>query len=176
MQIEVRPGLLYFLKGKEEVRTRELVASLRSVGYRLLVISSRSSGAVKDEFDTPTDCIITLTEAVGECCVEPENLMVLTDTITKFIERGGPSAFLIEDLGLLKQKNEFPRVLRTIGLVYESVALNRGIGIMVIDPHSWDGKELAFLGKEGVMVEEKDRLDLKLILSRTSRNPSSQNV
>ncbi|MGD0818195.1 MAG: DUF835 domain-containing protein [Methanomassiliicoccales archaeon] len=166
MQIDVKPGLLYFLKGKEDVRVRELVATLRSAGYRLLVVTSRASVAVSNDLETPPDCILTLTESEGQYCVDPQNLMVLTDTITKFIERDGPSAFLIEDLGLLKQKNEFPRVLRLVGFLYESLAMSRGIGIIVIDPQSWDDREMAHLGKEGCIMEEKDRLDVRSLQPR----------
>jgi hypothetical protein len=176
MLIEVRPGLLYFIKGKEDDRVQELVAGLRSAGYRLLVLSSRLSGEVRDTIDVPMDCVMTLTQSVGQKCLDPENLKVITDTITKFINQDGRSAFLIEDLGLLKQKNEFSELLHMIGYLYESVALNRGVGIVVIDPQTWNKKELAFLGKEGLMVEEKDRLDTKLLLSGTPRNHLSQNV
>ena len=103
--------------------------------------------------------------------------MVLTDSITKFMERGGPSAFLIEDLGTLTQKNEFSRVLHMIGYVYESLALNRAIGIIVIDPDTLETKEMAFLGKEGHMVEEKDRLDLRPSQPRDPKdNRPVQNV
>jgi hypothetical protein len=166
MQIEVRPGLLYFFKGKEDGRVHELVNTLKLAGYRLLVVSSRPSGAVMDDLEIRADCILTMTESAGQYCVDPENLMVLTDTIIKFIESEGPSAFLFEDLGLLKQKNEFAKVLRMIGYIYESLAMNHGIGIMVIDPRSLDQKEMAFAGKEGFIVEEKDRLDTKSLQPR----------
>ena len=158
MQIEIRPGTLYFLKGNEEARPRELTAGLIAAGYRLLVVSPRPLGAIRDDFEVGNDCILTLTDSVGQNCLGPENLAVLTDTITKFIEGKGPSAFLIEDLGLLKQKSEFPKVLRLVGFLYEALALNRGIGIILIDPQSWEGTELAFLGKEGSMVDEKEPL------------------
>lgn len=161
MQIDIRPGLLYFVKGKGDDQVHELVASLRSAGYRIMVVSSRQSQVVMGDLKVPIECALTLTETVGQYCVDPQNLMVLTDTIIKFVDRGGPSAFLIEDLGLLKQKNEFPKVLRMVGYLYESLAMNRGIGIVTIDPQSWDEKELAYFGKEGCIVEEKDRLGLK---------------
>jgi hypothetical protein len=176
MQIEIRPGALYFLKGKEEARSRELTAGLMAAGYRVLVVSSRPLGAVRDAFEVSSDCVLTLTESVGENCLEPENLSVLADTITKFIESGGRSAFLIEDLSILKQKNEFPKVLRLVGFLYESLAMNRGIGAIAIDPQSWERTELAFLGKEGSMVDEKDRLDLKTLQAKTGKTAPSQNV
>ncbi len=161
MQIEIRPGLLVFVKGKGEDRVRELMTSLRSAGYRIMAVSSRQSQVVMDDLKAPIGCVLTLTETVGQYCLDPQNLMVLTDTITKFIERGGPSAFLIEDLGLLKQKNDFPKVLRMVGHLKESLAINRGIGIATIDPQSWEENELAHFGKEGCIVEEKDRLGMK---------------
>jgi len=176
MQIEVRPGKLYFLKGKEGGRAIELVAGLRTARYRVLVVSSRATGAVKDDMDVPINSILTLTESVGANSMDPQNLMVLTDTMTKFIEHGGPSVLLIENLGLLKQKNEFPKVLQMIGYIYESVAMNRAIGLVVIDPQAWDDKELAFLGKEGSMVEEKDRLELRSLQSRNLQNHPTQNL
>jgi hypothetical protein len=176
MQIEIRPGLLYFFKGKEDVRVQELVAGLRSAGYRLLVITLPAPEAAKDDLGGPDDCILTLTESVGQNCVDPQNLMVLTDTVTKFIEKEGLAAFLIEDLVLLKQKNEFSRVLRMVGFVYESLALNRGIGIIIIDPRSLDQKEMALLGKEGCMVEDKYRLDIRALQSGTPKMPPSQNL
>jgi hypothetical protein len=176
MLIEVRPGLLYFVKGKEDGQVQELVTGLRSAGYNLLVVSSRLSGEIKDTKDVPVDCVMTLTESAGQNCLDPENLKVITDTITKFINQNDRSAFLIEDLGILKQKNEFSEVLHMIGYLYETVALNRGVGIVVIDTRSWNGKELAFLGKEGLMVGERDRVDTKLLHSGTPRNQPSQNV
>ncbi len=163
MQIDIRPGLLYFVNGKGDDQVRELMASLRSAGYRIMVISSRQSQVVMSELKAPVECVLTLTETVGQYCVDPENLMVLTDTIIKFVDRRGPSAFLIEDLGLLKQKNDFPKVLRMMGYLYESLAMNRGIGIVTIDPLSWEEKELAHFGKEGCIVEEKDRLGMKFL-------------
>ena len=177
MPIEIRAGLLYFFKGGEDGRIPELAANLKSAGYRLLIISSRSPEKVRKELDVPTECVLTLTESVGQSCVDPQNLMVLTDSITKFMERGGPSAFLIEDLGTLTQKNEFSRVLHMIGYVYESLALNRAIGIVVIDPTTLDKKEIAFLGKEGHMIEEKDHLDMRSLQTRDPKdNRPAQNV
>jgi hypothetical protein len=176
LQIEIRPGTLYFLKGNEEARPRELTAGLIAAGYRLLVVSPRPLGAIRDDFEVGNDCILTLTDSVGQNCLGPENLAVLTDTITKFIEGKGPSAFLIEDLGLLKQKSEFPKVLRLVGFLYEALALNRGIGIILIDPQSWEGTELAFLGKEGSMVDEKDHLETKTLQSKIGKNTPAQNV
>ena len=177
MPIDIRPGRLYFFKENEEGRVRDLVANLRSARYRLLIISSRSSEKVQEELEVPIESVLTLTESVGQKCIDPQNLMVLTDTITKFTEKGGPSAFLLEGLGALTQQNEFQRVLQMIGYVCESLALNRAIGIVVIDPQNLDKKAMAFLGKEGQMIEEKDRLDTR---SLTPHNPSenrpSQNV
>ena len=176
MQIEVKPGVLYFLKGEEDGRVHEIVARLRSAGYRLLVVSSREPGKVGDDLEIPAHCTLTLTESVGQYSVDPQNLMILTDTITKFIEHGDQPALLIEDLELLKQKNEFLKVLRFVGFVYDSLVKNRGIGFIMIDPQSWDVREMAYLGKEGSMVEEKDRLNLRSLDPHTSRIPPSQNV
>ena len=176
MQIEVRPGALYFLKGKEDGRVKDLVAGLRSAGYRWMVVSARSLELVQNDLEGPVDCILTLTESVGQDSVDPQNLMVLSDTITKFIENGGRPALLIEDLELLKEKNEFPRILRLVGFIYESLAINRGIGFIMMDPRSWDSRETAHLSKEGSMVEEKDRLELRPLHPRTSGIHPSQNV
>jgi hypothetical protein len=177
MPIEIRPGLLYFFKGKEDGRVHELAASLKSAGYRLLIISSRSPEKVREELETPAECILTLTESVGQYYVDPQNLMVLTDAVSKFTERGGPSAFLIEDLEVLIQKNEFSPVLHMIGFVCESLALNRAIGVIVIDPETLNKKEMAFLGKEGHMIEEKDRLDMRPFQSHDPKeNRPAQNV
>jgi hypothetical protein len=176
MQIEVKPGALYFLKGKEDGRVRELVTGLGTAGYRWLVVSSRSPELVHNDLGGPVDTVLTMSESVGQYSVDPQNLMVLTDTITKFIENGGRSALLIEDLGLLKEKNEFPRVLRLMGFIYESLAINRGIGFIMMDLQSWDAKEIAHLSKEGSIVEEKDRLELSSLHQRTSGIHPSQNV
>jgi hypothetical protein len=177
VQIDVRPGRLYLFKGKEDGRVRELAGVLRSAGYRLLVVSSRTPTAVRDDLDVPSDSILTLTESVGPNCVDPQNLMVLTDSLMKHIERGGPTAFLIEDLATLTVKNEFQRVLRMIGYVCESLALNRGVGIVVVDPLTLEPKDMAFLAKEGCVVEEKNRLDMRSLLPRTvSENHPAQNV
>jgi hypothetical protein len=177
MHIEVRPGFLYFFKGKEDERVRELVTVLRSTGYRLLVVSSRTSAAVKDDLGTPIDSVLTLTESMGQDCIDPENLLVLTDSVIKFIERGGPSVFLMQDLGPMKEKNEFPKLLNMIGYIYETLATNRSIGIVVFDPKTLDQKEMAYLGKEGLIVEEKDRLDMRSLQPRNHlERPPSQNL
>jgi hypothetical protein len=177
MQVEVRPGVLYLFKGKEDGRVRELAANLRSAGYRLLVISAHAPGPVDAGMDVLPDCTLTITETVGESCVDPQNLMVLTDSIVKFIERKGPAAFLIEDLGALTRANEFPKVLRMIGLVYESLAMNRAIGIVVVDPLTLNNRDLSLLAKEGCPVEEKDRLDMRSLLPpEHAKNRPSQNV
>jgi hypothetical protein len=176
MQIEFKPGVIYFLKGKDDARIRELVAGLRSAGYSFLVVSSRDPGLVMSDLESSADCILTLTESVGQYNVDPQNLMVLTDTVIKFIEQEGPSALLIEDLGLLKQKNEFPKVLRFVGFIYESLAVNRGMGFVMIDARSWEEREMAHLGKEGIIVEEKDRLDIRSLRPHAPKTPPSQNV
>jgi hypothetical protein len=176
MQIGVKPGVLYFLKGKEDGRVRELIVGLRSNGYQMLVVSHKDPLMVKNELDVPSECILTLTETIGQYSVDPQNLIVLTDTIIKFLENGRPSSVLIEDLLLLKQKNEFSKVLRFVGFVYESLAMNRGIGFALIDPQFWDTKEMAYLGKEGYLVGEKDRLDVKGLHPNAPKAPLSQNV
>ena len=177
MQIEVKPGVIYLFKSKEDGRVRELTSHLRSAGYRLMVVSARTSSAVKDELDIPTDCILTLTESNGQYCVDPQNLMVLTDSIVKHIERKGQSALLIDDLGPLTHKNEFSKILRFVGFVYEYLAMNRGIGIMVVDPTTVNEKDMALLSKEGYLVEERDRLGTEsLVRPDHLENRPSQNV
>ncbi len=91
MQKEIKPGTLYFLKGKEEGRGRELIAGLRSAGYRLLIVSPRDPETVMHDLEVSPECVLTLSETVGPYSVDPQNLMVLTDTITKFFELGGKS-------------------------------------------------------------------------------------
>jgi len=46
----------------------------------------------------------------------------------------------------------------------------------MIDPQSWDAREMAYLGKEGSIVEEKDRLNPRSLDPHTPRIPPSQNV
>lgn len=176
MQKEIKPGTLYFLKGKEEGRGRELIAGLRQAGYRLLIVSPRDPETVMHDLEVSPECVLTLSETVGPYSVDPQNLMVLTDTITKFFELGGKSVLLMEDLRLLKQKNEFPRVLRLVGFIYESVALHRGISFIMIDPQGWDEKEMAHLGKEGSIVEEKERIDIGSLRPSAAKTSAVQNV
>jgi hypothetical protein len=176
MQIQGKPGAIYFLKGKEDGQVHELVAGIRSLEYRLLVVSPRDRAIVKNEFDGAAECILTLTESAGQDSIDPQNLMVLTDSIIKFVELEGPSGLLIEDLWLLKQNNEFPKVLRLVGFIYESLAINRGIGLIMIGNHDWNEREMAYLGKEGVFVEEKDRLDIGYLNPHSPKTRPVQNV
>jgi hypothetical protein len=57
-------------------------------------------------------------------------------------------------------QTDFGKVLRFVNYLYESVAVTQGTLVTAIDPRAFSTKELAFLEKNSVTVEEHDSVSV----------------
>ena len=74
--------------------------------------------------------------------------------MVEFLQKGDNSILLLDGLDYLISENQLDKVLKMIYGVHDAVVLSGAKFIVPIDPRAMDAKDLAFIEKEFVVIEE----------------------
>jgi hypothetical protein len=77
-----------------------------------------------------------------------------------FYEEGEDRVVLLEGLEYMMMQNDFNKVLRLVNYLYESVAITRNVLLVSLDPRAFSGKELAFLEKSAIVIDEREKITI----------------
>jgi len=154
-QIELKPGSLYIFQDKRADRALGLYNQLRSNGREVLVVSRLHPDRLRDDFQIPSSCVFWLSNSAGPRNINPQNIGILTDTLIRLYEKG-EAVVILEGVEYLMLQNDFSKVLKLMSYLYESVAVNRGLLIITLDPEAFNLKEFALLSKDAELVGETE--------------------
>jgi hypothetical protein len=94
---------------------------------------------------TPT---IWLSSQLGENCINPTDIGILVDRIVTFIENNEQSVVLLDGLEYLTVSNDFPKVVKAVSRINESVMQYDSIVIVPLEPRAFEINELALLERD----------------------------
>lgn len=97
--------------------------------------------------------IYWLTTIEGKDNINPTNLGIISELISRFVYEYMDTVTILDGLELLFTHNDFPAVLRMVNHVTEQVMQNNGKLIITIDERTLDQKELALLEKNVEVLE-----------------------
>ncbi len=160
MTIEIRPGNLYLFKTRESERMLGFFPHFENSQIPVLCVTRFHPDRLREDFGVPQEKALWLSNTVGARNVNPQNVGILTDHLIRFYESAAGSVVLFDGLEYLLAQNDFNKVLRFVNYLYEAVAVNKGILILTIDPRAFSTKELAFLERNAVPVEEDEEVVL----------------
>ncbi len=152
-QIELKPGSLYILQDKRADRALGLYNLLKSDGREILVVSRLHPDRLRDDFQIPGSSVFWLSNSAGPRNINPQNIGILTDTLIRMYEKGD-AVVILDGIEYLMLQNDFSKVLKLMSYLYETVAVNRGMLIISLDPEAFNLKEFALLSKDAELVGE----------------------
>ncbi|MEW6069064.1 MAG: DUF835 domain-containing protein [Candidatus Thermoplasmatota archaeon] len=97
-------------------------------------------------------------------CLSPTDLGVLVSTAEKFIKHTKNGVVLIEGLEYLILNNDFPKILRVVEDINESIMESNCRLILPIDPDTLDPRELALLERSLIVIEREKEVGKELTL------------
>ncbi len=154
-QIELKTGSLYIFQDKKADRALRLFNLLKSKDKEVLVVTRLHPDRLKEDFQIPPSNVFWLSSSAGPRNINPQNIGILTDTLIRAYEKG-EAAVILEGVEYLMLQNDFSKVLRLMSYLYESVAVNRGMLIITLDPEAFNTKEFALLSKDAELVGETE--------------------
>ena len=154
-QIELKPGSLYVFQDKRADRALGLYDLLRAKDMEVLVVTRLHPDRLNEDFHIPSSNVFWLSNSAGQRNINPQNIGILTDTLIRTYEKG-EAAVILEGIEYLMLQNDFSKVLKLMSYLYESVAVNRGILVITLDPEAFNIKEFALLTKDAELVGDSE--------------------
>ena len=93
---------------------------------------------------------IWITDILGKDRIRPHNLTVLTDIITKFIEKEEKRVVVMDCIEYLLLYNDLINVLRNLELINSYIMEYKSLLILIIDEDSYSKREISLLRRYAV--------------------------
>ncbi|MGD0057245.1 MAG: DUF835 domain-containing protein [Methanomassiliicoccales archaeon] len=160
MSVELRPGYMYIFKARKPDRIFRFHKDFVKAGSTVLCVTRLHPDQLKEDFGISKEEVLWLSNSVGVRNVNPQNVGILTDSLIRFFENSPKAVIILDGLEYLVMQNDFDKVLRFVNYIYEAVSMNRGTLVTTIDPRAFSTRELAFLEKNSVTMEEQDDISI----------------
>ena len=119
-----------------------------------LCVTRQHPSVVRKDWGLEKTPIIWLTNQLGKVYINPTNIGILGETITRFVEKSGDSVVIIDGIEFLIINNDFEKVLRMLHNITDAAMENRARLIISIDPRTLQVRELALLERNMEIIEE----------------------
>jgi len=159
MEVTIRPGNYYLIHERRPHRVFELYKDFKHGDRPVICVSRIHPDQLREEFGIEREDTLWLSNTPGPRNVNPLNVGILTDRLIRFFEEND-GVVLMEGLEYIAIQNDFEKVLRLINYLYEAVAINKTILLVSIDERAFNPRELAFMERSAVVVEEGDSMRL----------------
>lgn len=159
-RVELQAGNLYIIMGKRPDRAFDLFKSIKGGGREAMVFARMHPERLEKDFGIPREAVTWLSNSNGPGIVNPQSVGILTDNMVRLYEKDTGPTIIFEGVEYLMTQNDFGKLLKMINFLYETVAVHQGTMVITLDPQAFSEKELAYLTREAVVVEEGDELVL----------------
>ena len=156
MTTELKPGRLYIAKEKKAMMTFDLFKQCELCSWPSLLITRDHPDHLMEVHGIGGDNVLWLSTTTGKGNLDPTELNRLSETMVRHLRMNEGALIMLDGLEYLTSMNEFRRVQSIVDRMYEEAALNKGIFLTTVDPTAFDSKELAFLERNAVCLEEGD--------------------
>ncbi len=158
--VVLEPGNICIIMSKRAERAFRLYKDLRERGREVEVFARMHPERLEKEFGIPSSNITWLSNVNGPRVIGPQSMGILTDSILRLFERNPQPVVILEGLEYLMAQNDFGKVLKMYDYLYEVVALRQGLLILPLDPQAFSEKELAYLTREALVINEGDEVSI----------------
>ncbi len=138
---------------KTDAAYRMFLGEMES-GSRGLIITNLHPGQVKERYGPIKAQILWLSSQPGSDRLDPTALTIIQHTMVDFLQKGDKSVILLDGLDHLISENQLEKVLKLIYAVHDAVVVSGAKLIVPVDPLTINTKDLAFIEKEFVVIEE----------------------
>ena len=158
--VVLEPGNICIFMGKRADRAFQLYRHLKEAGREVEVFSRMHPDRLEKDFGIPRSCVTWLSNASGARAISAQSMGRLTDTMVRMYDKDPSPVVILEGLEYLMSQNDFGKVLRMLDFIYEMVAMHLGTFLLPIDPQAFSEKELAYLTREALVVEDDDDVSM----------------
>lgn len=123
-------------------------------GGRGMLITNLHPDQVRERYGQIRTPIIWLSGQPGQDRLDPASLTIIQHTMVDFLQKGDNSILLLDGLDYLISENQLDKVLKMIYAVHDAVVVSGAKFIVPIDPRTFEAKDLAFIEKEFVVIDE----------------------
>ncbi|MDH3365644.1 MAG: DUF835 domain-containing protein [Thermoplasmata archaeon] len=124
-----------------------------------LVVTRVYPERIRETYHLQVTPIIWLTESTGDQRIPPTSVTLLTDTMIRFMESNPNSIVLMDGMEYLLTFNDFNRVLKSLDALNETVWITKSRLLISLNPKALDGKQLAMVERDRIVVRGKDELE-----------------
>ena len=150
---ELEEGRAYLVKERKPGKAWAKFADALDRGFEGLYITRQHPNHVEKRHGPKTLRVVWLSTTLGRDYVDPHNLGALTTLINGFTESDRRAIVLLDGLEYLMINNDFPRIMKFVETLREIVMQRRCILILSVDERAFDGRELAYLERNSVLIE-----------------------
>ncbi|MBI0584221.1 MAG: DUF835 domain-containing protein [Methanomassiliicoccus sp.] len=144
------------VKSKRADEAYRLFASEVQAGNRGLLITRVHPDQVRERYGKIEAQVMWLSGQPGQDRLDPASLTIIQNTMVDFLQKGPRSVILLDGIDHLISENQLDKVLRLVYAVHDAVVVSSSRFIVPIDPQTLEPKDLAFIEKEFVVLEEAE--------------------
>lgn len=158
-EYELKKGYAYLIKEAKPKKSFEIFMDQVTHDIQGLCVTRQHPSVIRTEWGLEKTPIIWLTNQLGKVYINPTNIGILGETITRFIEKSGDSVVIIDGVEFLIINNDFEKVLRMLHNITDAAMENRSRLIISIDPRTLHVREMALLERNMEIIDELARVD-----------------
>jgi hypothetical protein len=141
------PMTTYLVMGKRLQYAYDMLLTEIETGRKGIIVTRKDPESLRKDYNMRGTPIILLSTSPGNNVIPPANLGILTDTITRVMEREPEAVVLIDGIESLVTYNDFQKVLKMIGHLKDEAIVNRASLIVVVDDGKLSDKEKISMAK-----------------------------
>jgi hypothetical protein len=158
--VVLEPGNICIVMGKRADRAFQLYRAFKEGGREVAVFARMHPERLEREFGIPPSSVTWLSNVNGPRVIAPQSMGMLTDSIVRLYEKDSGPVVILEGIEYLMAQNDFGKVLKMFDFIYEMVAMRQGLLILPLDPQAFSEKELAYITREALVVNEGDEMSM----------------
>jgi len=158
--VVLEPGNICIIMSKRAERAFRLYKDFKERGQEVEIFARMHPERLEKDFGIPASSVTWLSNVNGPKVIGPQSMGILTDGILRHYGKSPPPVVILEGLEYLMAQNDFGKVLKMYDYLYEVVAMRQGLFILPLDPQAFSEKELAYLTREALVVNEGDEISI----------------
>ena len=149
----IERGFVYLVKERRPGIAFAMFNEAVHHGAQGMLVVREHPNRLKQMHEFEAAKILWLTRRVGGDHIDPTQLGLLTQQITKFVESTPKTVVLLEGLEYLITQNSFESVLKFVNHMHDFVLAHDSAIVIVLDPRVLSTRELALLERSARIVE-----------------------
>ena len=148
----IKPRVTYVIWSPDGDEAFELFTSNLHTGLEGLIVTRRQPSTVKERYKLERTPVLWLATVAGSDSVFPGNLGIITDMITRFLEKGSNTIVLLDGFESIVTHTEFRKALLMVDTLKDITAANQSRLLVTIDPRTLSEKERSLVSANSVSL------------------------